>query len=123
MAHNLLCSWGMREEERKLRHPKERRLFVVFAILNLLLMVTAISLALKGADWLEAHPLLNRYRGSIRALAIAAITLPATVVFLRNTRHALRRGKSITISPQQLPEIYAILQHHCEKLGMDYVPG
>jgi len=123
MAHNLLCSWGMREEERKLRHPKERRLFVVFAILNLLLMVTAISLALKGADWLEAHPLLNRYRGSIRALAIAAITLPATVVFLRNTRHALMRGKSITISPQQLPEIYAILQHHCEKLGMDYVPG
>src|SRR6516165_656817 len=84
MAHNLLCSWEMREEERKLRHPKERRLFVAFAILNLLLMVTAISLALKGADWLEAHPLLNRYRGPIRALAIAAITGPAVIVFLRN---------------------------------------
>jgi hypothetical protein len=44
------------------------------------------------------------------------------IVFLRNARHALVRGKSIALSPQQFPQIYAILQRHCERLGIDPPP-
>jgi hypothetical protein len=108
--------------ELQLRHPKERPLFWAFAILNVLLMAVAIFIVLEGSDWLLAHPHLAQYRGRIRALAIAAVVgFPATI-FLRNTRHALIRGKSIALSPQQLPQICAILQRHCERLSIDPLP-
>ena len=112
----------MRSDELQLRDPKERPLFWAFAVLNVLVMGATILIVLKGSDWLSAHPRLAEHRSSIRALAIAAVFgVPATT-FLRNTRHALVRGKSIAISPQQLPQIYAILRGHCERLGIDPLP-
>jgi hypothetical protein len=68
---------------------------------------------------LRAHPHLAGY---IRVLAIGAVFGIPAIVFLRNTRHALVRGKSIALSPQQLPQIYAILQRHCERLAIDPLP-
>jgi hypothetical protein len=112
----------MPSNESQLRHPKERPLFWVFAILNVLLMAAAIFIVLEGSDWLRAHPHLAQYRGRIRTVAIAAVVgFPATI-FLRNTRHALIRGKSIALSPEQLPQIYAILQRHCKTLSIDPLP-
>jgi hypothetical protein len=112
----------MRREESQLRHPSERPLFVAFAILNVLLMAGAIFVAVKGADWLKSHPTLAGYRGRIRTLAIAAIVGVPAIVLLRNTRRALMRGKSIVISPKQLPQIHAILRRHCEKLEIRIIP-
>lgn len=112
----------MRSDELQLRHPAERPLFLAFALLNVLLMAAAIFIVLKGSDWLRAHPHFTEYRGLIRVLAIAAVFGVPAIVFLRNTRHALIRGKSIALSPQQLPQIYAILQRHCERLGIDPLP-
>jgi hypothetical protein len=112
----------MRTEELQLRHPAERRLLVAYAILNVFLMGATLLVVLKSSELLRAHPRLAQYRGRIRVLAIAAVFgVPATV-FLRNTRHALVRGKSIALSPQQLPQIHAILQRQCQKLSINPLP-
>jgi hypothetical protein len=112
----------MRSDELQLRHRAERPLLVAFAVLNALLMAAVIFIVLKGSNWLRVHPHLAEYRGRIRVLAIAAVFgVPATA-FLRNTRHALVRGKSIALSPQQLPQIHALLQRHCQRLGIDPLP-
>ena len=114
---------GMRSEESQFRHPTERPLFWAFVALNFLLMATAIFIVFKGSDLLSKYSLLARYRGRIRVLAVAAVFgLPASTL-LRNGRHALIVGKSIAISPQQLPEIDEILRRHCGRLGMDQVPN
>ena len=112
----------MSSVETNLRHPAERPVFLAYAVLNVLLMAASIFIVVRGSDWLRVHPRVAHYRGKIRVLAIAAIvTLPLTV-FLRNTRHALDRGKSIAISREQLPEIYTILERHCQKLGIEALP-
>jgi hypothetical protein len=112
----------MRSDESQLRHPAERPLFFAYAVLNVLLMAAAVFIIFKGSDWLRAHPRLAEYRGRIRVFAIAAVFGVPAIVFLRNTRHALVRGKSIALSPQQLPQIHAILRQHCERLGIDPLP-
>jgi hypothetical protein len=109
----------MHSDESQLRHPAERPLFLAFAVLNVLLMAAAVFIVLSDSNWLRAHPHLAGY---IRVLAIGAVFGIPAIVFLRNTRHALVRGKSIALSPQQLPQIYAILQRHCERLGIDPLP-
>jgi hypothetical protein len=109
----------MRSDESQLRHPAERSLFLAFSVLNVLLMAAAICIVLNGSDWLRAH---SHLAGYIRVLAIAAVFGVPAIVFLRNGRHALVRGKSIALSPQQFPQIYAILQRHCERLAIDPLP-
>jgi hypothetical protein len=109
----------MHSDESQLRHPAERPLFLAFAVLNVLLMAAAVFIVLSDSNWLRAHPHLAGY---IRVLAIGAVFGIPAIVFLRNTRHALVRGKSIALSPQQLPQIYAILQRHCERLAIDPLP-
>jgi hypothetical protein len=101
----------MRSDESQLRHSAERPLFLAFAVLNGLLMDAAICIVLNGSNWLRAH---SHLAGYIRVLAIAAVFGVPAIVFLRNGRHALVRGKSIALSPQQFPQIYAILQRHCK---------
>jgi hypothetical protein len=112
----------MQGVESKLRHPAERPLFLVYAVLNVLLMAASIFIVVKGSDWVRVHPRLAHYQGKVRVLAIAAIVALPMTVFLRNTRHALDRGKSIAISREQLPEIYTILERHCRKLGIEALP-
>jgi hypothetical protein len=109
----------MYSDESQLRHPAERPLFLAFAVLNVLLMAAAVFIVLSDSDWLRAHPHLAGY---IRVLAIGAVFGIPAIVFVRNTRHALVRGKSIALSPQQLPQIYAILQRHCARLAIDPLP-
>jgi hypothetical protein len=109
-------------EESQLRHPEERPLFVIYAVLNLLLLLAVLFIVIKGSNWLRGHPFLEEYRGRIRTVAIAAVFGIPAIVFLRNTRHALTRGKSIAVSPQQFPQIYAILQRHGQKLNIHPLP-
>src|SRR5437773_2148656 len=112
----------MRTDELQLRHPAERPLLVAYAILNVFLMGATLLVVLKSSELLRAHPRLAQYRGRIRVLAIAAVFGVPVTVFLRNTRHALVRGKSILLSPQQMPQIHALLQRHCQKLSIDPLP-
>ena len=109
-------------DESQFRHPWERPAFIASVVLNLTLMVGAILLANAGADWLDAHPFLHKHIKEIRVLAIAAVFVLPTVVFIRRTRMASILGNSVLLSPQQLPEIHSILEEHCRKLGISQVP-
>jgi hypothetical protein len=43
-------------DESRLRHPKERPVFIATVLLNLALVAGAVALGLYGGDWLERHP-------------------------------------------------------------------
>src|SRR5436190_4960235 len=109
-------------DERLLRHPSEKLVFVASVILNLVLLVTAIVFILFGTEFLEAVPYVGRYTTEIRAIAVGSFAITLTLPFLRNSRLARIRGDSIRLSEDQLPEIFDILKRHCEKLGIDKLP-
>ncbi len=107
-----------RVDERTLRHPWERPVYVLSASVNILMLVGAVWLVTKGTPWLDTHPLLHKRASELRALAIAAIAAVPSVTFLRNTRWAATDWNGIRLSPKQIPELYAILVRHCAAFGM-----
>jgi len=109
-------------DESQFRHPWERPIFFASVVLNLTLMAAAIILVNVGADWLDAHPFIHKHMKEIRVLAVAAVFILPTVVFIRRTRMASILGNSVRLSRQQLPEIHGILEDHCRRLGIDRVP-
>jgi Zn-dependent protease with chaperone function len=44
------------------------------------------------------------------------------LVLRRNQREAYVRGNSVRLSRTQLPEVYAILEDHCRRLGIKEIP-
>jgi hypothetical protein len=58
----------------------------------------------------------------LRALAITALVGIPLLVLNPNRRESSIRGNSVHLSNKQFPEIYAILQSHCQRLGMTEVP-
>jgi len=110
--------------EKDLRHPLERRLFIVSVILNFVLMAAAIALIVYNPPlpWLKDHPLLNKELGIARLLAITALIGIPMLTVNRNRREAYIRGNSVRLSRTQFPEIYAILEAHCNVLGMTQLP-
>jgi hypothetical protein len=109
-------------DESQLRHPWEKPIFIASVLLNLAIMLTAIVLADLGADWVSSHPFIHSHIKVIRLLAIAAVLAPPAAVFIRNTRWASVLGNSVRLSPEQLPEIYSLLEKHCMKLGHVEIP-
>lgn len=109
-------------DESQLRHPLERPIFVATAAMNVLAMVAAVLIVLYGVDVLKEYPLLAKHADEIRLLAIAAVFALPGVAVLRNVNRGRIRGNSMRLSREQLPEIYAIFERHCEKLGMEHVP-
>lgn len=107
-----------RTDERTLRHPWERPVYVISASLNIIFLVGAIWLVTKGTPWLDTHPLLHKRASQLRALAIAALAAGPSVTFLRNTRWAATDWNGIRLSSKQIPELYAILARHCAVFGM-----
>ncbi len=109
-------------DESSLLHPLERPIFVASVILNFALMAIAIALIFHEPQWFKAHPLLDKEISLLRALAITALVGIPLLVLNRNRREASIRGNSVHLSNEQFPEVYAILQSHCERLGMVDVP-
>jgi hypothetical protein len=109
-------------DESALRHPHERLIFVGLVVLNFLLMGVAIALVVHDPGWLKPYPLLSKEVSVLRFLAITALVGIPLLVLRRNRREASVRGNSVRISTEQFPEIYAILQNHCRRLGMAGVP-
>lgn len=107
---------------RHLRHPWERPVFIASAAANVLLGVAAVVIVLLGADWIAGHPLLARYIDRIRIIAVVAVLAAPAVHLLRRTRRVAFLGNSVRLSEEQMPEIHAILRHHCQRLGMSDVP-
>jgi hypothetical protein len=109
-------------DESALRHPLERPIFIASVIFNFVLMGLAISLIFHEPAWIKSHPLLDKQLTLFRALAITALIGIPLLVLNRNRREASIRGNSVRLSNEQFPEVYAILQSHCQRLGLTEVP-
>jgi hypothetical protein len=109
-------------DESALRHPLERPIFIASVIFNFVLMGLALTLLFYEPAWIKAHPLLDKQLTLFRALAITALIGIPLLVLNRNRREASIRGNSVRLSNEQFPEVYAILQSHCQKLGLTEVP-
>jgi hypothetical protein len=109
-------------DESKLRHPFERIYFFVLVAINFLLLGLGIALLFHEPSWVKSHPLLSKQVQVVRFLALTALIGIPLLALRRNRREASIRGNSIRLSEQQFPEIYAVLQDHCRRLGMTQVP-
>jgi hypothetical protein len=109
-------------DESRVRHPKERPVFIATVLLNLALVAGALALGLYGGDWLERHPRVATYADGLRVTAIAAVLAPFALTFARNRRHAAVRANSAQLSRAQFPEIYQEFEQMCATLGMQPPP-
>ncbi|HVN70352.1 MAG TPA: hypothetical protein VMU38_11975 [Candidatus Binatia bacterium] len=109
-------------DESRLRDPQERPLLVASIALNFLMMAAAIALVVYNPPWLKEHPIVNKELSFLRAIAITALVGVPLLVLTRNRREATIRGNSVRLSPRQFPEVYAVLQDHCRRLGMAQPP-
>lgn len=109
-------------DESTLRHPFERAIFFASVALNFLIMAFAIALIFYEPHWLKSHALLSKEIGFLRVLAVTALIGIPLLVLDRNRRESSVRGNSVRLSKAQFPEVYAILQDHCRRLGMTAVP-
>ncbi len=105
-------------DESRLRHPKERPVFIATVLLNLALIAGALALGLYGGDWLERHPRVAKYADGLRVTAIAAVLAPFVLTFARNRRHAAVRANSVHLSRTQIPEIYEDFERMCATLRL-----
>lgn len=107
----------------RLRHPRERPVWVVAVLLNAVICAGAVAIVIRGGTWIfVALPFLERYEVQIRGIALAAVLAPPTLVFVRNRRLARVRGNGLEVSATQYPLLHAHLLAHCEKLGVEEPP-
>lgn len=109
-------------DESTLRHPLERPVFLASVALNFLLIGFAVALIFYEPAWIKSHPLLSKEIVLTRALAITALLGIPLLALDRNRREASIRGNSVRLSSDQFPEVYAVLQEHCRRLGMSAIP-
>jgi hypothetical protein len=118
--------------EAQLKHPQERSIFIVYAILNLVIVIIAIAILRVGFDWVGTHPFLAKFLGDhpvladflVKAAAVISLAIfaPLAIPIIRNVRRAIIRGNSIRLSRDQIPQLYGILEAHCAKFGMRRAP-
>src|SRR5262245_46210312 len=92
-------------DEAQLRHPLERPIFIVYAILNLVIIIIAIGVIRTGFNWvgthpllakfLEAHPVLTDFLVKAAAVISVAIFAPLAIPIIRNVRRAIICGNAI----------------------------
>jgi Zn-dependent protease with chaperone function len=109
-------------DESTLRHPSERIYFYVLVAVNFLLLGLGIALLFHEPSWIKNHPILSKQVQVARFLAWTALIGIPFLALQRNRREASIRGNSIRVSKEQFPEVYAVLEDHCRRLGMTQVP-
>lgn len=109
-------------DEALLRDPLERPVFIATVACNFVLMAVAIALVFYQPGWMKTHPVLGKDIGFLRVLAITALFGIPLLALNRNRREAAIRGNSVRLSEHQFPEIHAVIQGHCRRLGMTTVP-
>jgi hypothetical protein len=115
MASDLL-------DESVLRDPTERPIFFASVAFNFVLMALAIALVFYQPAWLRTHPVIAKDISFLRVIAVTALIGIPLLVLNRNRRESAIRGSSVRLSERQFPEIYAILEAHCKRLGMTKLP-
>lgn len=109
-------------DESRLRHPRERPIFVASVAANLMMITAAVAAAMTGSDWLASHPRIAEHITRIRVLAIGAVFAFPLLLLLRNSRLGVVAGNSVRLSRDQVPVLYAMLESHCARLGVHPVP-
>src|ERR1700759_5606548 len=108
--------------EAALRGPTRRAVFFALLAFQFFLVALAITLVFYEPSWFKSHPLLDKYVGFLRILAVTALIGIPLLVLNRNPREAAIRGSSVRLSERQFPELYAELLKHCARLGMQRPP-
>jgi Zn-dependent protease with chaperone function len=109
-------------DERSLRHPHERPIFIASVAANFLIMALAIALVFYEPAWIKQHPVLGKEIGFLRVLAVTSLIGIPLLVLERNRRESSVRGNSVRVSDRQFPEVYAIFKDHCRRLRMPSMP-
>lgn len=112
----------MSPEEKALREPLENWVFAASLVVNILLIVLAVLAVIYGTEWATSYPYIANHSTKIRPVAIAILSGPILVTFLRYTRYAYVMGQSIELSEDQVPFLYDIYKPQCEKLGILKMP-
>jgi hypothetical protein len=108
--------------EAALKHPAEQPLFIGSVVVNFVLMGLAIAFVIHPPGWIKEFPFIGKEITLLRALAISALIGIPGAVLIRNRRRALVAGNSVLLSATQFPEIHAILEAHCKRLGVTKIP-
>ena len=101
-----------------LRHPLEKRVAMLVAGLDAILVAVVVALLVWGAEWIAERPTLAKYKGHGRILVVAVLGAPIVAVFAQRRRRMLALEESIRISATQLPEIHDVLVRHSRRLGV-----
>jgi hypothetical protein len=109
-------------QEKDLRHPQDRTVFIASVALNFALMAAAVYVVANSPDWVKSHPVLGKQVEHIRTLALIAIFALPLATIVRNERRVVIRGNSIRLSRDQFGAVYGLLESHCKNLGMASIP-
>lgn len=109
-------------QEKDLRHPQDRTVFIASVAFNFALMAAAVYVVANSPDWVKSHPVLGKQVEHIRTLALIAIFALPLATIVRNERRVVIRGNSIRLSSDQFGAVYGLLESHCKKLGMASIP-
>lgn len=109
-------------DESRLRHPRERPIFLTSVAVNVAIMAGAVAVAVAGTDWLVEHPMLAKRITEIRLLAVGAVLVVPAIAALNNARFGRVRGNALRLSPEQIPLLRGILERHCARLRLREVP-
>ena len=101
-----------------MRHPLERPVSIVVAILDLAIAVAIIFLLLWGGEWLEARPRIGRFTGHGKILLIAVLGAPVVATMARRRHRQVAQDEGIHVGPKQLPEVHRMLASHCASVGI-----
>ena len=105
-------------EREQLRHPMERRIVTVVALLEAFLIVIVLGLLIGGAEWLAARPTIAKYKTHARILLVAVLAAPLVMTYALRRRRLLAQEESICLGTAQLPEIHSVLVRHCLRAGI-----
>jgi hypothetical protein len=109
-------------DEKALRHPAEKPIFLASVLLNVALLALALYVATDAPKWLQERELIVKHLNQIRALATGMALAPFALTFVRNARRSYLRGCSVVLSRNQFPEIYRILESQCAMIGLEPTP-
>ena len=109
-------------DEKALKHPAEEWIFAGSVLLNVGLLVLALYVATTAPTWLEGRPIIAKYLKQIQALATGMALAPFALTFARNARRSYLRGNAVALSRQQMPDVYALLERLCARIGIEEVP-
>jgi hypothetical protein len=103
----------------KVRHPRERRVLWLSVVANVAIAATAIAIVYFAPEWAAERAHVSALVDRIRLAAVAVILILPVLALVRRARSAVFCENSVRLGPDQVPEIYSILERHCRTLDVE----